>query len=237
MSQNINLRDGEIAIVFENFSIIMNVNTAFEVLRKCNTAGAGCSCHKDKEDENEFESLFNKDNLFDKFNEFNHTKVEQQVMDVGVEYTKKPEPVQVDPFADVTEVKSASTNKEKIPVLAFAFDSERAAEKNDLRAGVGKCIKRFDSMSAADCFYYVSPGTTSAVVNTWLPYIHYTGVMNPRCGDEKNYRFSSKHNGKILRWYLTTHPYWNNSKVIKKVVLFRADAVPQFILDRYANKK
>lgn len=221
MSQNINLRDGEIAVVIGNASIIMNVNTAFEAVAKL--FNIDCDCTEQEKPDIDINKNGNKPKVV--------------CPEDTAELTKEPETVKVDPFADVTEIKSASTNKEKIPVLAFAFDPERAAEKNDLRAGVGKCIKRFDSMAAADRFYFVSPGSTSAVVNTWLPYIHYTGAMNPRCGDEKNYRFSSKHNGKILRWYLTAQPYWNNSKVIKAVVLFRADAVPQFILDRYVIKK
>lgn len=223
MSQNINLRDGEIAVVIGNASIIMNVNTAFEVVAKL-FAGSD----SDKQEKQEVKDIDINSNV-------NKPKV---VCPKDTAELTKPEPVAFDPFANVTLVKSSTIGgKDKVPVLAFAFDPERAAEKNDLRAGVGKCITRFDSMSAADRFYFVSLGTTSAIVNTWLPYIHYTGAMNPRCGDEKNYRFSSKYNGKILRWYLTAQPYWNNSKVIKAVVLFRADAVPQFILDRYANKK
>ena len=222
MSKNINLCDGEIAVVIGNASIIMNVNTAFEVVAKL--FNIDCDCTKQEKPDIDISKNGNKSKVV--------------CPEDTAELSKEPETVAFDPFANVPHVKTDTIGgKDKVPVLAFAFDPERAAEKNDLRAGVGKCIKRFDSMSAADRFYYVSLGTTSAVVNTWLPYIHYTGAMNPRCGDEKNYRFSSKHNGKILRWYLTTQPYWNNSKVIKTVVLFRADAVPQFILDRYANKK
>jgi hypothetical protein len=57
--------------------------------------------------------------------------------------------------------------------------------------------------------------------------------MNPMIGDKKNYRFSSKYNGKTLRWNFT--PFYNKQKA-DRLVVFRADAVPQFIMDRYTKK-
>ena len=39
MSQNINLRDGEIAVVIGDASFIMNVNTAFDVISKLFSSG------------------------------------------------------------------------------------------------------------------------------------------------------------------------------------------------------
>ena len=219
--QNINLRDGEIAVVIGNASIIMNVNTAFEVMAKL-FLGFGCDCAKQEKKEMPDIDI-NK----------NSNKPKVVWPEDIVELTK--EPVAVDPFANVSEVKSDTVGgKEKIPVLAFAFDAERAARFNDLRAGVGKCIKRFDSMAAADCHYGVASGTTSLVVNTWLPYLYHTGAMNPMIGDKKNYRFSSKCDGKTLRWNFS--PYWNTEKGVTKVVVFRADAVPQFVMDRYTKK-
>ena len=213
MSQNINLRDGEIAVVIDNTSIIMNVNTAFEVVAKL--FNIDCGCTKQEKPDIDINKNDNKPTV--------------------AELTKEPEPVAVDPFANVPHVKSSTIGgKDKVPVLAFSFDPERAARFNDLRAGVGKCVKRFDSMAAADLHYGAASGTASAVINTWLPYLYHTGAMNPMIGDRKNYRFSSKYDGKPLRW--SFRPYYN-TKDVNRVVVFRADAVPQFIMDRYNNQK
>lgn len=218
--QNINLRDGEIAVVIGNASIIMNVNTAFEVMAKL-FLGFGRDCTKQETQEKQDIDINKNDN-----------KPKVVWPEDIAELTKEPEAF--DPFAKVSEVKSSTVGgKDKVPVLAFAFDPKRAERFNDLRAGVGKCIKRFDSMAAADCHYGVASGTASTVVNTWLPYLYHSGAMNPMIGDRKNYRFSSKCDGKPLRWHFG--PYYNNDG-ISRVVVFRADAVPQFIMDRYTKK-
>ena len=222
MSQNIKLNDGEIAVVIDNASIIMNVNTVFEIVRKL-FAGSGCDCLKEKKDEKQCND-FNKND--------NKSKVN------SAEPIKDPKPASSDLFSNVYEVKT-EPGGDKIPVIAFAFDSDRAKRANDLRAGVGKCIKRFDSMAAAEWNYGVSAGTVSSVVNTWLPYIHYTGAMNPMIGGKKNYRFSSKYDGKSLRWsfapLLDLVPPFDRKDSAARVVVFRADAIPQFILDRYTK--
>lgn len=220
MSQNINLRDGEIAVVIGNASIIMNVNTAFEAVAKL--FSIDCDCTKQE----------NPDIDINK----NDNKPKVVCPEDPAELTKEPETVAFDPFVDVPHVKSDTIGgKDKVPVLAFSFDPERAASFNDLRAGVGKCIMYFDSMSAADLHYGVAAGAASAVIKTWLPYLHHTGAMNPMIGNRKNYRFSSKYDGKPLRW--SFRPYYNFYKDVKRVVVFRADAVPQFILDRYTKKQ
>lgn len=220
MSQNINLRDGEIAVVIGNASIIMNVNTAFEAVAKL--FSIDCDCTKQE----------NPDIDINK----NDNKPKVVCPEDPAELTKEPETAAFDPFADVPQVKTDTIGgKDKVPVLAFSFDPERAAHFNDLRAGVGKCIMRFDSMSAADLHYGVAAGAASAVIKTWLPYLHHTGAMNPMIGNRKNYRFSSKYDGKPLRW--SFRPYYNFYKDVKRVVVFRADAVPQFILDRYTKKQ
>ena len=151
--------------------------------------------------------------------------------------------VSQDRSLNTAEAKSSgcSAKKEKsVPVVAFEFDKDQVHRWNDLRAGVGKCINKFDSMTEADVFYGVTAGTTSSIVNTWLPYMNYSGIMNPMIGDMKNYRFSSKYKGKSLRWSLK--PYCNqyrssdtipgNVVKLKGVVLFRADAIPYFITKR-----
>ena len=219
MSQNINLRDGEIAVVIGNASIIMNVNTAFEAVAKL--FSIDCDCAKQEKPDIDINKNDNKSKVV--------------CPEDTAELTKEPETVSFYPFVNVPHVKSSTIGgKDKVPVLAFSFDPERAARFNDLRAGVGKCIKLFDSMSAADLHYGVAAGTASAVSKTWLPYLYHTGAMNPMIGDRKNYRFSSKYDGKPLRW--SFRPYYPTDNV-KRVVVFRADAVPLFILDRYTKKQ
>lgn len=226
MDKNIILRDGEIAVVIGDASVIMNVNTAFEIM-----SITGC--------------IFNKQ--------------EQKIPDSLMPWIQtislllaksntKNTVIQDSSLNNTAEAKSCSCSvkKEKtVPVVAFEFDKERAYKWNDLREGVGKCIKRFDSMTEADIYYGVTAGTTSSVVNTWLPYINHIGVMNPMIGDMKNYRFSSKCEGKSLRWSLK--PYCNQYRPSDKepkvgvklrgVVLFREDAIPQFIFKRAAISK
>ena len=223
MSQNIKLNDGEIALVIDNASIIMNVNTAFEIVEKL-FGGDGCDCP----DENAEVKDTNK-------NDNKSEDVMTDNFDTLIKVADK-KPVVADLFANVPEIKSSTCvgGKDKVPVLVFEFDTKRAEQFNDLRAGVGKCIKRFDSMAGVDCYYYATPGTASAVANTWLPYCNHTGAMNPMIGDKKNYRFSSKYNGKPLRWSFV--PYEFPKYGTRRLVVFRADAIPQFILDRYTKK-
>ena len=228
MSQNISLCDGEIAVLMGDATVIMNVNTALEIM-----SIGGCIFNKQEQEQKIPESLM----------------PWIQTISLLIAKSSNKNTVTQDPSLNNTaEAKSSgcSAKKEKsVPVVAFEFDKERAYKWNDLREGVGKCIKRFDSMTEADFFYGVNPGTTSSVVNTWLPYMNYTGIMNPMIGDKKNYMFSSKCNGKSLRWSL--YPYCNqyrsSDKVpgvkvkLKGIVLFREDAIPQFILKRATISK
>lgn len=219
MNQNINLRDGEIAVVIGDASVIMNVNTAFEVFAKL-FKSEHCSNNNDDADnadkDEDLDSVChsNKNNQFINISEYLERLERERVQEV------KP---------------STGSSNDKVPVLAFAFDTKKANKFNDLRAGVGDYpIRRFDSMSDADTYYQVAAGTASRVVNTWLPYVNYTGPMNPMSGDVKNYRFSSKYNGKSLRWNFT--PFYNNVKGVERIVLFREDALPKFIIDRNIKK-
>ena len=225
MSHNINLRDGEISVVIGDASVNMNVNTAFEVIEKLFKRA---DCSKNEDDVND--TIKNADFV-------THNSICPHMNTEGI--TKN------DTCANVQKVKSRSANcNNKVRILAFAFDSERAAKSNDLRAGVGKYIAQFDSMSAVDNYYNVASGTARRVVNTWIPYVYCTGSLNPMIVGissylqflgMKNPRFSSKHNGNRLRWNFT--PSYNRPKGVERIVLFRADALPQFILDRYFPKK
>ena len=226
MDKNIILRDGEIAVVIGDASVIMNVNTAFEIM-----SITGC--------------------IFKKQEQKIPDSLMPWIQTISLLLAKsntKNTVIQDSSLNNTAEAKSSSCSAKKektVPVVAFEFDKERAYKWNDLREGVGKCIKRFDSMTEADLYFGVTAGTTSSVVNTWLPYINHTGFMNPMIGDMKNYRFSSKYKGKSLRWSLK--PYCNQYRPsdkepkvgvkIRGVVLFREDAIPQFILKRSTLSK
>ena len=204
MEQNIKLNDGELAIVIGEVSIIMNVNTAFELVEKskCFTG-----CKEEKEEKLELKDVIfaGKDNTEDELN--------------------------------TSKIKSRTHSR--VPVLAFRFDSERADDLNDLREGVGRYLGWFDSMQDASNWFDISKGNIIAVANTWRPYQNYDKVMNLRFGNKvnglENIRFSSKYNGKKNSWYAEEGNYgerYHGPEHNRKVVFFREDEIPQFILDK-----
>ena len=204
MEQNIKLNDGELAIVIGEASIIMNVNTAFELVEK---AKSFTGCKEEKEEKLELKDVIfaGKDITEDKLN------------------TSKTKP----------------KTHSRVPVLAFRFDSERADCLNDLREGVGKYLGYFDSMQEASNWFDISKGNIIAVANTWRPYQNYSEVMNLRFGVKgngiENVVFSSKYNGKKNSWYAEEGNYgkrYHGPEHNRKVVFFREDEIPQFILDK-----
>ena len=204
MEQNIKLNDGELAIVIGEASIIMNVNTAFELVEK---AKSFTGCKEEKEEKLELKDVIfaDKDITEDKLN------------------TSKTKP----------------KTHSRVPVLAFRFDSERADCLNDLREGVGKYLGYFDSMQEASNWFDISKGNIIAVANTWRPYQNYSEVMNLRFGVKgngiENVVFSSKYNGKKNSWYAEEGNYgkrYHGPEHNRKVVFFREDEIPQFILDK-----
>ena len=204
MEQNIKLNDGELAIVIGEASIIMNVNTAFELVEK---AKSFTGCKEEKEEKLELKDVIfaDKDITEDKLN------------------TSKTKP----------------KTHSRVPVLAFRFDSERADRLNDLREGVGRYLGYFDSMQEASNWFDISKGNIIAVANTWRPYQNYSEVMNLRFGVKgngiENVIFSSKYNGKKNSWYAEEGNYgkrYHGPEHNRKVVFFREDEIPQFILDK-----
>lgn len=204
MEQNIILNDGELAIVIGEASIIMNVNTAFELVEK---AKGFTGCKKEKEEKQVLKDVIfaGKDNTEDELN------------------TSKIKP----------------RTHSRVPVLAFRFDSERADRLNDLREGVGRYLGYFDSMQEASNWFDISKGNIISVANTWRPYQNYDKVMNLRFGNKvnglENIRFSSKYNGKKNCWYAEEGNYgkrYHGPEHNRKVVFFREDEIPQFILDK-----
>ena len=196
MEQNIILNDGELAIVIGEVSIIMNVNTAFELVEKAK----GFTGYKEEKEE--------KQEIKDDTEELNTSKIKPRT-------------------------------HSRVPVLAFRFDSERADRLNDLREGVGEYLGWFDSMQDASNWFDISKSNIIAVANTWRPYQNYSKVMNLRFGVKgngiENVRFSSKYNGKKNTWYVeegNRGKRYRGTGANKKVVFFREDEIPQFILDK-----
>lgn len=205
MEQEIILNDGELAIVIGEVSIIMNVNTAFELVEKSKGFTAGCK--EEKEDKQALKDVIfaGKDNTEDE-------------LDTSV---------------------SKPRNHSRVPVLAFRFDSEQADRLNDLREGVGRYLGYFDSMQEACNWFDISKSNIIAVANTWRPYQNYNKAMNLRFGDKENgimnIRFSSSYKGKKNSWYAEEGNYgkrYHGPEHNRKVVFFREDEIPQFILDK-----
>lgn len=203
MEQDIKLNDGELVVVIGEVSIIMNVNTAFELVEK---AKGFTGCKEEKEEKQELKDVIfaGKDIIEDKLN----------------------------------TSKTKSKTHSRVPVVAFRFDSERADNLNDLREGVGKYLGHFDSMQEASRCFDISKGNIIAVANTWRPYQNYDKVMNLRFGNKvnglENIVFSSKYNGKKNSWYAEEGNYGRRYYGLEpnKVVFFREDEIPQFILDK-----
>ena len=196
MEQNIILNDGELAIVIGEASIIMNVNTAFELVEKAK----GFTGYKEEKEE--------KQEIKDDTEELNTSKTKPRT-------------------------------HSRVPVLAFRFDSEQADRLNDLREGVGKYLGWFDSMQDASNWFDISKSNIIAVANTWRPYQNYGKAMNLRFGDKgngiTNIRFSSSYKGKKNSWYAEEGNYgkrYHGPEHNRKVVFFREDEIPQFILDK-----
>ena len=195
MEQDIKLNDGELAVVIGEVIIIMNVNTAFELVEKAK----GFTCYKEEKEEN------------------------QEIKD------------------DTEELNTSKTKPRthsRVPVIAFRFDSEQADRLNDLREGIGKYLGYFDSMQEASNCFDIPKSDIIAVANTWSPYQNYNKAMNLRFGDKgngiTNVRFSSNYKGKKNRWYAEEGNYGRRYYGLEpnKVVFFREDEIPQFILDK-----
>ena len=203
MEQNIILNDGELAVVLGEVSIIMNVNTAFELVEK--SKGFTTGCKEEKEEKQALKDVIFKNDIEDE-------------LDTSV---TKPR------------------NHSRVPVIAFRFDSEQADRLNDLREGVGKYLGWFDSMQDACDWFDISKSNIIAVANTWRPYQNYNKAMNLRFGNKENgimnIRFSSSYKGKKNTWYAEEGNYgkrYHGPGDNKKVVFFREDEIPQFILDK-----
>ena len=205
MEQNIKLNDGELAVVIGEASIIMNVNTAFELAEKAKSF-TGCA-NEDKPESND-------DNDADLCEEINDD---------------------IDDIMENNEDKEQEDRKEyeTVPVVAFAFDLELAERENDIIAGIGNFKGRFDSIIDATNWYYIGSEAIKNTVNTWLSFKNNSNI------DFKELYESTDEEGKPRKWWTAKcdgidYPPMSG---FKRMVFFRADAIPTFILMRKSEYK
>ena len=205
MEQNIKLNDGELAVVLGEASIIMNVNTAFELVEKAKSFTG--SANEDKPESND-------DNDADLCEEINDD---------------------IDDIMENNEDKEQEDRKiyETVPVVAFAFDLELAERENDIIAGIGNFKGRFNSIFDATNWYYIGSEAIKNTVNTWLSFKNNSNI------DFKEFYESTDEEGKPRKWWTAKcdgidYPPMSG---FKRMVFFRADEIPTFILMRKSEYK
>ena len=205
MEQNIKLNDGELAVVLGEASIIMNVNTAFELVEKAKSFTG--SANEDKPESND-------DNDADLCEEINDD---------------------IDDIMENSEDEEQEDRKiyETVPVVAFAFDLELAERENDIIAGIGNFKGRFDSIFDATNWYYIGSEAIKNTVNTWLSFKNNSNI------DFKEFYESTDEEGKPRKWWTAKcdgidYPPMSG---FKRMVFFRADEIPTFILMRKSEYK
>lgn len=210
MEQNIKLNDGELAVVLGEASIIMNVNTAFELVEKAKSFTG--SANEEKPESND-------DNDADLCEEINDD------IDDIMENSEDEE----------QEDRKQEDRKiyETVPVVAFAFDLELAERENDIIAGIGNFKGRFDSIFDATNWYYIGSEAIKNTVNTWLSFKNNSNI------DFKEFYESTDEEGKPRKWWTAKcdgidYPPMSG---FKRMVFFRADAIPTFILMRKSEYK
>ena len=205
MEQNIKLNDGELAVVLGEASIIMNVNTAFELAEKAKNF-TGCA-NEDKPESND-------DNDADLCEEINDD---------------------IDDIMENSEDEEQEDRKiyETVPVVAFAFDLDLAERENDIIAGIGNFKGRFDSIFDATNWYYIGSEAIKNTVNTWRSFKNNSNI------DFKEFYKSTDEEGKPRKWWTAKcdgidYPPMSG---FKRMVFFRADEIPTFILMRKSEYK
>ena len=205
MEQNIKLNDGELAVVLGEASIIMNVNTAFELVEKAKSFTG--SANEEKPESND-------DNDADLCEEINDN---------------------IDDIMENSEDEEQEDRKiyETVPVVAFAFDLDLAERENDIIAGIGNFKGRFNSIFDATNWYYIGSEAIKNTVNTWLSFKNNSNI------DFKEFYESTDEEGKPRKWWTAKcdgidYPPMSG---FKRMVFFRADEIPTFILMRKSEYK
>lgn len=205
MEQNIKLNDGELAVVLGEASIIMNVNTAFELVEKAKSF-TGCA--------NEEKQELNDDNDADLCEEINDD---------------------IDDIMENSEDEEQEDRKiyETVPVVCFTFDLELAERTNDIIAGIGDFQGRFDCIFQAVDWLYIGSKAIENTINTWLSFKGKSEI------DFNKFYNSTDEEGKPRKWWTAKcdgidYPPMGG---FKRLVFFRADEIPTFILTRKPKYK
>lgn len=136
------LRDGEIAVLVNGVEIIMNVNTAFEILAKLGAAEAKPE-----------------------------VKPEVQVTAVVVEAKKEAPAPKLDfdkyPIYGRMLEDGEVTDGKVSPVVVFAFDRAKVNETGNLYAGLTKRVGYFETMKDAEVACNINYGRVSPIARTW----------------------------------------------------------------------
>ena len=169
--EQIKLNDGELAVVLGEASIIMNVNTAFELVEKSKDF-IGCT--------NEEKQEVNDDNDADLCEEINDA-IDDIMENIENEDEDKPE--------------------EEVSVVAFVFDEERAEYYNDLREGICECWGKFSISQASDRYKIEEDDIKFIIKtwNPYLHRTE-PMTLKFRDSGKKNEQFTSRYNGKKLKW-------------------------------------
>ena len=205
MEQNIKLNDGELAVVLGEASIIMNVNTAFELAEKVKNF-TGCANEEKPES-----------------NDDNDADLCEEIID------------DIDDIMENSEDEEQEDRKiyETVPVVAFTFDLDLAERENDIIAGIGNFKGRFDSIFDATNWYYIGSEAIKNTVNTWRSFKNNSNI------DFKEFYKSTDEEGKPRKWWTAKcdgidYPPMSG---FKRMVFFRADEIPTFILMRKSEYK
>lgn len=237
MSQNITLRNGEIAVVIGNASVIMNVDTAFEVAEKligrvAGLAGLMAGAETETKDINKNEV---KPKLVDHLNndlarEREGWRRVLQAMDELPE-TEDEDEDSTETEAEPEQQAPRRCGKDPIPVIAFTFDLDAAIQANDVRAGIGRYIGEYGSCAEAEIELGVSQGRVSAIKNAWNQAIeaykrdkhafaYYVNGM-------RNFYNGSGYNYNNLGWANVI-----GVRKADRAVFFAADNLPDFVANR-----
>lgn len=224
MEQNIKLNDGELAVVLGEASIIMNVNTAFELVEKAKSF-TGCA--------NEEKQEVNDDNDADLCEE-----IINDIDDImeNIEDEDELNEEYVDEYKEEKQKQKEQEDRKKyetVPVVCFTFDLELAKRKNDIIAGIGDFQGRCDSIFKATDWYYIGSKAIEHTINTWSSFKNETTI------DFDKFYSSTDEEGKPRKWWTAKcdgidYPPMDG---FKRLVFFRADEIPTFILTRKPKYK
>lgn len=234
MSQNITLRNGEIAVVIGNASIIMNVDTAFEVAEKLIgrvTCLAGLMAGAETKDINKNEV---KPKMVDHLNDIDREREGwRRVLKAMDELPEDEDEDQVDTETEAEPEQQAPRRpgKDPIPVIAFTFDLDAAIQANDVRAGIGRYIGEYGSCAEAEIELGVSQGRVSAIKNAWNQaieaYKRDKHAFAYYVNGQRNFYNGSGYNYNNLGWANVI-----GVRKADRAVFFAADNLPDFVANR-----